>query len=193
MSITCYSKMVRRLIICLSFYERLAHTRWGLDPRIYTLSYTRSRSAFLFTSILAASALFWPSTGALSKRLSNHAKTLANQVIPHRYKSTEIVLAFLLNVPWMFPGSHSTNDETAAYISMANTIAIDLSLHKVLVLPKMLGPGSNMTVARGECLDPKTALAIDGFPDVDPLSERGILLLRGRERCWISLFVLERG
>jgi hypothetical protein len=142
---------------------------------------------------MAASALFWPTGGALSRRLSNHAKTLAHKVIPCRYKSVEIVLAFLINVPWMFPGSHSTNDETAVYVSMANTIAIDLSLHKVLISPEILGPNPGMSVARGECLDPRTALAIDGFPDVDPASERGILLLRGRERCWISLFVLERG
>lgn len=142
---------------------------------------------------MAASALFWPSGAALSKRLSTHARSIANKVIPNRYKSVEIILAFLINVPWMFPGTHSTNDETAAYVSMANTIAIDLSLHKVLMSPEMLGPNSRLSVARGECLDPRTALAIDGFPDVDPASERGILLLRGRERCWISLFVLERG
>lgn len=176
-----------------SFNDRLAHTRWGLDPRIYNFPYTRSRSAFLTTSIMASAALFWPSGPALSKRLSSHAKTLATRVISHRHKSVEIVLAYLINVPWMFPGSHSANDETSAYISMAMTIAIDLCLHKVLIPPEMLAPGNGLTVARGECLDPRTALAMDGFHDVDPLSERGILLLRGRERCWISLFVLERG
>jgi hypothetical protein len=175
------------------FYDKLAHTRWGLDPRLYTLSYTRSRSAFLCTSIMAAAALFWPFAGALSKRLSTHARMLANRVTPHRLKSVEIVLAYLINVPWMFPGSHSTNDETSAYISMAMTIAIDLSLHKVLMPQDLLGHGTGVTVARGECLDPKTALAMDGFHDVDPMSEQGTLLLRGRERCWISLFVLERG
>lgn len=176
-----------------SFNDKLAHTRWGLDPRIYTFAYTRSRSAFLTTSIMASAALFWPSGSALSKRLSSHAKTLATRVMSHRHKSVEIILAFLINVPWMFPGSHSTNDETSAFISMAMTIAIDLCLHKVLVPPEMLAPGTGVTVARGECLDPRTALAMDGFHDVDPQSERGILLLRGRERCWISLFVLERG
>jgi hypothetical protein len=142
---------------------------------------------------MAASALFWPSGGALSKRLGNHAKTLANRVVAQRYKSVEIILAYLLNVPWMFPGPKSTSDETCAYVSMANTIAIDLSLHKMLLPTETLGPGSGMKVARGECIDPKAALAMDGFPDVDPSSERGVLLLRTRERCWISLFVLERG
>lgn len=142
---------------------------------------------------MAGSALFWPTGAALSKRLSNHSKLLANKVMINRYKSVEIVLAFLINIPWMSPGSQSTSDDTAAYVSMANTIAIDLSLHKVLMSSDVAHLHSNLSVSRGECLDPHTALAVDGYSDVDPTSERGMLLLRGRERCWISLFVLERG
>ena len=157
------------------------------------MEFTRSRSAFLFTSIMAMSALFMPTAAALSKRLSNHTKTLAHRVISHQYKSVEIVLAYLVNVPWMFPGQHSTDDETCEYISLANTVATDLSLHKVLVSPELLGPGSGVALARGDCLDPRAALAMDGFPDVEPWSERGRILLRNRERCWLSLFVLERG
>ncbi|KAH7141434.1 hypothetical protein B0J13DRAFT_556837 [Dactylonectria estremocensis] len=175
------------------FHRHLAHTRWGLDPRIYTAEFTRSRSAFLYTSIMAMSALFMPSAAALSKRLSNHAKKLAHRVMVHRYKSVEIVLAFMVNIPWMFPGEQSTDDETCAYISIANTVATDLSLHKSLVSTEMLDPGSGIGLARGDCLDPRSALAMDGFPDLDPWSERGRLLLRNRERCWIALFVLERG
>ncbi|KPM35506.1 hypothetical protein AK830_g11071 [Neonectria ditissima] len=175
------------------FHRNLAHTRWGLDPRLYTVEFTRSRSAFLYTSIMAMSALFMPSAAALSKRLSNHAKKLAHRVMIHRYKSVEIVLAFMVNIPWMFPGEQSTDDETCAYISIANTIATDLSLHKSLVSAEMLDPGSGIGLARGDCLDPRAALAMDGFPDLDPWTDRGRLLLRNRERCWISLFVLERG
>ncbi|KAK4093121.1 transcriptional regulator family: Fungal Specific TF [Purpureocillium lilacinum] len=175
------------------FHANLAHTRWGLDPRIHSVSFTRTRSAFLCTSVMAASALFMPSAAALSKRLSNHVKTLAQRVMLRRHKSVEIVLAFMINIPWMFLGRHSTDDEACVYISMATSIAIDLSLHKVLVPTELLQQGSELTLARGECLDTRMALAIDGFPDVEPWSDTGKLLLRNRERCWISLFVLERG
>ncbi|KAG5758438.1 hypothetical protein H9Q72_013431 [Fusarium xylarioides] len=175
------------------FHRNLAHTRWGLDPRIYTVEFTRSRSAFLYTSIMAASALFMPSAAALSKRLSNHARTLAHRVMVNRYRSVEIVLAFMVNIPWMFPGQHSTDDETCTYISIANTVATDLSLHKSLISPEMVGSGSGIGLARGDCLDPRAALAMDGFPEIDPWSEKGRLFLRNRERCWLSLFVLERG
>ncbi|KAE9569706.1 hypothetical protein CGMCC3_g14279 [Colletotrichum fructicola] len=175
------------------FHSKLAHTRWGLDPKIYTPAFTRARSAFLCTSIMAASALFLPSAGALSKRLSNHCKTLAQRVLIKRHKSVEIVLAFMVNVPWMFPGQHSTDDETCWYVNMAATIAIDLSLHKLLVPMEILGSGSNMALTRGECLDPRTALAMDGFSQIEHTSDLGQRLLRRRERCWIALFVLERG
>ncbi|SPO04784.1 uncharacterized protein DNG_07469 [Cephalotrichum gorgonifer] len=173
------------------FHTNLAHTRWGLDPKLYTVRFTRSRSAFLFTSIMAASALFRPQDAALFKRLSTHTRSLAQRVAVRRHKSVEIVLAFLVNVPWMFPGQHSTDDETPWYVAMATTIAIDLSVHKLLVPTDLLT--SAAAVARGDCVDPRTAMAIDGFDHVDPDSELWRRLLRRRERCWIALFVLERG
>ncbi|KAK4231837.1 hypothetical protein QBC38DRAFT_506276 [Podospora fimiseda] len=173
------------------FHHNLAHTRWGLDPVLYTAAFTRSRSAFLFTSICAASALFMPTASALSRRLSNHCQTLVNRIVADRYRSVEIVLAFMVNVPWMAPGKHSTDDETCWYVSMATTMALDLSLHKILVPQQSVNQA--LQVARADCIDPKVALSLDGFADVEPTSELGRRLLRRRERCWIALFVLERG
>ncbi|KAF5590919.1 uncharacterized protein FSUBG_10648 [Fusarium subglutinans] len=121
------------------------------------------------------------------------ADKLFNLVMVNRYRSVEIVLAFMVNIPWMFPGQHSTDDETCTYISIANTVATDLSLHKSLISPEMVGSGSGIGLARGDCLDPRAALTMDGFPELDPWSEKGRLFLRNRERCWLSLFVLERG
>ncbi|OAA77273.1 Fungal transcriptional regulatory protein [Akanthomyces lecanii RCEF 1005] len=175
------------------FHEKLAHTRWGLDPDLYTVSFTRTRSAFLTTTLMACAALFVPTAGSLSKRLSNHVKMLAQRVITRRHRSVEIVLAFVVNIPWIFPGQRSTDDETCWYISMAATIAIDLLMHKTLVSKKVLDSGIGLTLARGECLDTDTALEIDGYEGIEPWSERGMILLRSRERCWISLYVVERG
>jgi hypothetical protein len=111
----------------------------------------------------------------------------------NRYRSVEIVLAFMVNVPWMFPGKHSTDDESCLYVAMANTIAIDLSLNKVIVSSQALKNRSFNRLDRADCIDPARALALDGFRDVDPSSEWGRRLLRRRERAWIALFVLERG
>lgn len=176
-----------------SFHTNLSHTRWGLDSRLYDMTFTRSRSAFLLTSVMAASALFMPHAGALSKRLSIHVRTLVTKIIHDKHKSVEIVLAFLVNLPWMPPGKRSTDDETCFYVSTASQIAIDLGLHKILTSDEARGPTSRPNIGRSECLDARAALAIDGFRDVDPRSRRGQLLLRSRERCWISLYTVERG
>ncbi|OTB03887.1 hypothetical protein M426DRAFT_321384 [Hypoxylon sp. CI-4A] len=175
------------------FYEKLSHTRWGIDSVIHTVDFVRSRSAFLLTSIAAASALFSPSMESLYKRLSNHRQKLANLVMARRYKSVEIVLAFMVNIPWISAGEHWADDETSTYLSMALTIALDLSLNKI-ILPSSTEPRSPRdTVAISDCISARKALAIDGFHDMDPNSLRGQRLLRRRERTWLSLFVLERG
>ncbi|KAL4877911.1 hypothetical protein BJY04DRAFT_209630 [Aspergillus karnatakaensis] len=175
------------------FYQNLAHTRWGLDPFIHTVEFVRSQSALLFTSIMAAAALFLPAATALSKRLSRHSKLLAQKVIQERLRSVEIVLAFMVNVPWMAPGDCLGDDDACSYIAMALTVALDLSLNKI-VLPSMSFDSTlQRRLAKADCIDARRALQIDGFDGVDSASEWGRRLLRRRERVWIALFVLERG
>ncbi|ROV90133.1 hypothetical protein VPNG_09800 [Cytospora leucostoma] len=126
-------------------------------------------------------------------RLSNHCKWLAHKVIEKRHRSTEIVLAFMVNVPWMDPGEHSTDDETCWYVSMAATIAIDLQLPRISTPLARFQSGISVDLARQDFMDPAVALRQGGFKDIDPNSELGRRLVRRRERCWIALFVLERG
>ncbi|KAF2265247.1 Zn(II)2Cys6 transcription factor [Lojkania enalia] len=175
------------------FYENLAHTRWGLDPLVYTLPFIRTRSAFLFTSLLTASALFLPTAAAPAKRLLNHRNMLAQKVISQRYRSVEIVLAFLVNVPWMHPGVHTSDDDTGLYISIALSTALDLSLNKIIIPSWSFNMELLKRIPKADCIDAKKALAMDGFEDIEVGSEWGQRLLRRRERVWIALFVLERG
>lgn len=170
----------------------MAHTRWGLDQLLHTPSFVRGRSAFLFTSILAASALFMPTTGALSRRLSNHCSHLAHVTMTKRYRSPELVLAYMINIPWMSPGKHWSDDETCSYMATAMTIAVDISLNKVIV-PSPSKSQITPQVAQSECITAKKALELDGFHDIDPSSALGRRLLRRRERVWLALFVLDRG
>jgi hypothetical protein len=175
-----------------SFYQHLSHTRWGLDPRIHTASFVRSRSAFLFTSLLAAAALFLPNTAALARRLSVHCRNLADRVMIHRNRSPEIVLAFMVNIPWMSPGKHWADDATCSYMAMALTVAIDLSLNK-LIVPSPSKMQNIRGVPKSDCIAARKALELDGFEAVDPASAYGKRLLRRRERIWLALFVLDRG
>ncbi|KAK8119625.1 uncharacterized protein PG998_004251 [Apiospora kogelbergensis] len=174
------------------FYQKLAHTRWGIDPVIHTVEFVRSRSAFLLTSIAAASALFSPSLEAVYKRLYNHRQKLAGLIMANRYKSVEIILAFMVNIPWISAGEHWADDETSTYISMALTVALDLSLNKI-VPSETSDIRMSESIASSDCISARRALTIDGFPDVDPDSLTGRRLLRRRERTWLSLYVLERG
>jgi len=177
-----------------SFYENLSHTRWGLDPFLHTPGFVRSRSAFLFTSVLAASASFATGMAALCKRLCIHRDSLARRIPFSGFRSVEIVLAFMVNIPWMAPGRHWTNDLTCAYLSTALTIALDLSLNKI-VLPSstIRPPGFLDRIAKADCIEAGRALEIDGFGDMDAFSPQARRLLRTRERVWLSLFVLDRG
>ncbi|KAF4631215.1 hypothetical protein G7Y89_g6924 [Cudoniella acicularis] len=176
------------------FHDNLSHTRWGLDPALHTPQFVQKQSAFLFTSILAASALFIPSAAAISKRLSTHCKLLARNIITNRNRSPEIVLGFMINIPWMAPGNHWSDDETCSYMAMALTIALDSSLDKLIVpFPGDSHLNVQASRAQSECISARKALEMDGFPDVDPISDFGRRLLRRRERIWLALFVLDRG
>ena len=175
------------------FYTNLSHTRWGLDPFVHNVSFVRSQSAFLFTTITAASALFIPSAAPLWKRLSRHCRLLANRAVTLRFRSVEIILAFQINIPWMLPGEQSADDETCLYLGTAMTIAIDLYLDKVIVPSVGCDGSTHIRLTKSECIEPRRALYMDGFATVEPTSEWGQRLLRRRERAWISLWNLERG
>jgi hypothetical protein len=175
------------------FHQNLAHTRWGLDPLVHTLSFVRTRSAFLFTTLLAMTAIFLPETASLAKRLLLHRRFLAEQVIVRKYKSVEIVLAFMVSIPWLPPGMYASDDDTSLYLTTSLSIALDLALDKVITPSTTLTHEHMRQIPKSDCLEAKRALTMDGFEDIDPSSPWGQRLLRRRERVWIALFVLERG
>jgi hypothetical protein len=112
----------------------------------------------------------------------------------NRNRSPEIVLAFIVNIPWMSPGEHWADDETCAYLAMALTVAIDLSLNKLIIpSPSMPQDAYLESVPKSDCISARKAMSLDGFEEVDPSSSWGQRLLRRRERIWLSLFTLDRG
>ncbi|KAL2072886.1 hypothetical protein VTL71DRAFT_12229 [Oculimacula yallundae] len=181
-------------ILFTYFHENLSHTRWGLDPLLHTPQFVRKQSAFLFTSIMAASALFMPTASAVSRRLSTHVTLLSRNLLAKRNRSPEIVLGFMINIPWMAPGEHWSDDGTCIYMASALTIAMDISLNKLIVpSPSDSLAGIQEGKPPSDCISAKKALELDGFPDVDAQSDFGRRLLRRRERIWLALFVLDRG
>jgi hypothetical protein len=119
---------------------------------------------------------------------------LAQKVISKRYRSVEIVLAFMLNIPWMSPAKYWADDETCTYLSMGLSLALDLQLNKIVVPSSTIRPvGFLDRVAKSDCIDAVKALQLDGFSHIDPGSNWGKRLLRTRERVYLALFVLDRG
>lgn len=138
-------------------------------------------------------AIFLPEAASLAKRLLLHRRYLAEQVIVRKFRSVEIVLAFMVSIPWMPPGSHASDDDTSLYIATALSIALDLSLDKIILPSSSFNNDLIRKIPKADCLDARKALVMDGFEDVDIDSEWGQRLVRRRERVWIALYVLERG
>jgi len=132
---------------------------------------------------------------ALSTRLNNHIKLLVQRITAGGYRSLEIVLAFMVNVPWMQPGKNwAMDDQTCFYLSTAMAIAIDLSLNKIVIPSSTIRTAGIMErVAQSDCVEAQRALNLDGHTDIDPTSTLGQRLLRARERTWLALFTLDRG
>lgn len=100
----------------------------------------------------------------------------------------------MINIPWMAPGKHWSDDDTCYYMSMALSIALDSSLDKLIIpSPSELEGSAHSGRAQSDCIPARKALEMDGFPDIEPTSDFGRRLLRRRERIWLALFVLDRG
>lgn len=102
-------------------------------------------------------------------------------------------LLTMVSYAGMPPGTHASDDDTSLYLATSLSIALDLSLDKIITPSRSLSPASLRQVPKADLLEAKKALAMDGFEDVEVSSECGQRLLRRRERVWIALFVLERG
>ncbi|KAI9746352.1 MAG: hypothetical protein M1818_000064 [Claussenomyces sp. TS43310] len=77
---------------------------------------------------------------------------------------------------------------------MALTIALDLSLNKLIIPSPSIPYGAIPdNILKSDCITARKALDLDGLHDVDPSSDWGKRLLRRKERIWLALFVLDRG
>lgn len=122
-----------------------------------------------------------------------HRKFLVEQVIAKRFRSVEIVLAFMVNIPWMHPLDQAADDDTGVFIAVALSIALDLSLNKIIIPSQSLDPDLMKRIPKADCIEAKRALEMDGLEHTAIHSAWAQRLLRRRERIWIALFVLERG
>lgn len=104
-----------------------------LDPNLHTFSHVRQKSAFLLSSILAASAkMFNP---GLYHPLHQHAEDLLVESFRRGEKSTETAQAVLILTYWKEP------EDTRSWVTLGYVIrmCIDLGWHKLRPLSKREG------------------------------------------------------
>ncbi|RFU81717.1 fungal specific transcription factor domain-containing [Trichoderma arundinaceum] len=119
------SVMFEKLMPVFSFILVLNPYISQLDPHLHTFQYTRTKSSFLFTAVLAMSAkTFNP---IVYNALYDHAQDLYTESFRNGAKSTEIVQAILILTYWKQP------QDTRAWTSLGYAIrmCMDMGWHKL--------------------------------------------------------------
>nr|XP_019013685.1 uncharacterized protein I206_01756 [Kwoniella pini CBS 10737]OCF52466.1 hypothetical protein I206_01756 [Kwoniella pini CBS 10737] len=122
--------------ILFGSYFRHVHCQWGmLDRDIHTSAFVRSRSAFLFTAILALGATSiatltnsTPQQRILAIKLWAHLEKLQLVVSATAAKSVEIVQGMMLAQMWALRTPRLVDDQRAARLGMAVRMAGQIGL-----------------------------------------------------------------
>ncbi|KAI5461893.1 hypothetical protein BGZ63DRAFT_509503 [Mariannaea sp. PMI_226] len=113
-----------------TYFTRLHPFNGILDPILHTSSFVRSRSALLFTWILALAAQFDPDSAMLSKRLFIHGQKLSKYVYSHGFRSVEIVQGYYISLISDRPIDQSFQETSWMYKVFALGMATELGLHQ---------------------------------------------------------------
>ncbi|KIW29276.1 uncharacterized protein PV07_05101 [Cladophialophora immunda] len=112
------------------FFERLHPINGILDPLLHTPEFVQSRSALLFTWILAISAQFDHRSGSISKRLRIHGENLSKQVYANGYKSVEIAQGYYISLLSAVPANTMAEERSWLYTIYAFGVAAELGLDR---------------------------------------------------------------
>ncbi|GAT28438.1 hypothetical protein RIB2604_02600780 [Aspergillus luchuensis] len=144
------------------YFVRLHPINGIQDPILHTVDYVRSRSALLFTWILAITAQFDHQSASCAKRLRLHGETLSRHVHTSGYKSVEIVQGYYISLLSATPAPTLSEERSWLYTSYAVAVATELGLDQV---------------------NPLNTLASDS------ISQREA---RNHERTWLRILLWER-
>ncbi|RAK85945.1 hypothetical protein BO79DRAFT_200061 [Aspergillus costaricaensis CBS 115574] len=145
------------------YFVRLHPINGILDPILHTVDYVRSRSALLFTWILAITAQFDHQSASYAKRLRLHGENLSRHVHTSGYKSVEIVQGYYISLLSATPAPTLSEERSWLYTSYAVAVATELGLDQV---------------------SPSNTLASDSI-----MSQQQA---RNHERTWLRILLWER-
>ncbi|KAK5236752.1 hypothetical protein LTR47_001930 [Exophiala xenobiotica] len=179
------------------FFERLHPINGILDPMLHTPEFVRSRSALLFTWILAISAQYDHQSGAISKRLRIHGEHLSKHVHASGAKSVEIAQGYYISLLSAAPANTLAEERSWLYTIHAFGVAAELGLDREAptsgLSHNILGLKRPSQLAARHYQDLESSVAASGElgdqADDPAFAER---LARNRERTWLRILLWER-
>ncbi|CDM27219.1 transcriptional regulator family: Fungal Specific TF [Penicillium roqueforti] len=179
------------------YFSRLHPVNGILDPMLHTPDFVRSRSALLFTWILALTAQFDHESASVAKRLRLHGEKLSKHVHTCGYKSVEIVQGYYISLLSATPAETLSQERSWLYTMYAFGVAAELGLDQ---------DSSAKDATPLNTLSASYYRTQDAAPAPLPREDSSRLLLeyppkdhtdnqrmaRNRERTWLRILLWER-
>ncbi|KAF7527456.1 hypothetical protein PCG10_002859 [Penicillium crustosum] len=179
------------------YFVRLHPVNGILDPMLHTPDFVRSRSALLFTWILALTAQFDHGSASVAKRLRLHGEKLSKHVHTCGYKSVEIVQGYYISLLSATPAETLAQERSWLYTVYAFGVAAELGLDQGSCV-KDAPPSNSNNASYSRNHDPaSTSLSGSNsprllleYPSKDPTENQR--MTRNRERTWLRILLWER-
>ncbi|KAJ5657394.1 uncharacterized protein N7484_001043 [Penicillium longicatenatum] len=179
------------------YFTRLHPINGILDPVLHTPEFVRSRSALLFTWVLALTAQFDHASASIAKRLRLHGEKLSKHVHTRGFKSVEIVQGYYISLLSATPAETLAKERSWLYTMHAFGVAAELGLDQHSDTEEsQTGLGlSSFHQERGASVFP---LITDAITNQIPSQCEGKdtsydqRLIRNRERTWFRILLWER-
>ncbi|KGO50718.1 Short-chain dehydrogenase/reductase SDR [Penicillium expansum] len=179
------------------YFVRLHPVNGILDPTFHTPDFVRSRSALLFTWILALTAQFDHGSASLAKRLRLHGEKLSKHVHTSGYKSVEIVQGYYISLLSATPAETLAQERSWLYTMYALGVAAELGLDQDSHAKDSTPLNTiNASYSRTQDATPTPLPGNDssrlllGYPSKDLTENQR--MARNRERTWLRILLWER-
>ena len=179
------------------YFTRLHPVNGILDPILHTPDLVRSRSALLFTWILALTAQFNHGSASVAKRLRLHGEKLSKHVHTSGYKSVEIVQGYYISLLSATSAESLAQELSWLYTMSAFGVAAKLGLDQdSRTKDAVLLNSINASYARTQDADPSSLLGNGSssllleYPSKDLTKNQR--MTRNRERTWPRILLWER-
>ncbi|KAJ5889383.1 hypothetical protein N7504_010193 [Penicillium tannophilum] len=179
------------------YFTRLHPINGILDPVLHTPEFVRSRSALLFTWVLALTAQFDHASASIAKRLRLHGEKLSKHVHTRGFKSVEIVQGYYISLLSATPAETLAKERSWLYTMHAFGVAAELGLDQYSDTSECRN-GLGLSVYqhdRGTSAFSRSSEALANqispqFEGKDTSYDQR--LIRNRERTWFRILLWER-